>query len=110
MELEDAERDSLLAEYESDAAELAGQIEHVDYRCNGCGCTPIVGIRHHAHSRDNVDLCESCFEILPKSERSDYAAVMRPERAIDVTTLLLAAGGFGRLQVSKVQLIPINPN
>ena len=33
---------------------------HVGYTCDGCGASPITGIRYRCSVRPNYDLCEKC--------------------------------------------------
>ena len=48
-------------EKENENEEIKTLPVHINYRCDGCQETPIIGIRYHCKVCDNFDYCENCM-------------------------------------------------
>ena len=62
----------------ADLEELAGfdrEFIHARHTCDGCKKTPIIGIRYHAQSIPDYDLCSDCMASFQKTE-----IVFKPEQ------------------------------
>lgn len=44
---------------------------HANVQCNGCNMAPIRGVRYRATTRDDFDLCETCYAIEERRENID---------------------------------------
>ena len=55
---------------------------HENYRCNGCGVMPIVGVRYHCTIYDNFDYCEECEEKYSESDEHVFIKIRDPKQAL----------------------------
>lgn len=73
-------------------------IEHVGYRCDGCGANPIVGIRYRCMTCKDFDLCETCQKITSISSIGEHKTdhVLTP-----ITVPLIAPGRVTRVIMTR---------
>jgi len=52
-----------LPKAKSESKVLDPNFSHWRHTCDGCGVTPIVGLRYHAMNRPDFDYCQGCYKL-----------------------------------------------
>jgi len=56
-----------------------GLVQHLNVACDGCGASPIIGIRYKCSVCKNFDFCETCEERVDHEHA--FIKINRPEQA-----------------------------
>ena len=82
----------------------SGEIIHCGVMCDGCGQTPITGIRYKCSECANFDYCEKCEEIFSEQHGHSFIELTHPSMAFLLRNKFPAfKGNIGRMRPRNIQ-------
>ena len=64
--------------HELEDKEDSKKIIHKNFKCDGCGVMPIIGIRYNCKTCKNFDYCENCMEKNKETHKHEFTKVETP--------------------------------